>query len=818
MAKTPMNVHLDIRYALRLLRRTPLVSGIIILTLALCIGANTAIFSVVDATLLRPLPYPEPERLVQIARHIRTPAVEGDQTSQDGRTWEMVRDHASFLDSAVYGSAEGVNLAATSGNVQYVHEERVGAGFFRVLGVAPFIGREFTREEDRPGGPALTMLSYYLWKRIFNADPSVIGTSVMLRGEPSTIIGVMPETFRSNAAADLWVPLRPSTTGEGGGTNYAVIARLKPGVTWAQAGAQIEAIGAPLVEQMKLPKDVSLRFRLLTMQQGQTEELRKPLFIVWAAVGLVLLIGCANIASLLLARAASRTREMATRLALGGERIAIIWQLLVESLVLAVAGGMAGLVVGYVGIAELSRLVQDQVPAVAAIRLDGRVLAMTAALALVTAVLAGVFPALEASGVDIRASLTEGGARGIAGARRRWTRKVLVSGEIALAVMLLIGAGLLIRTLTHLYRLRPGFDPGNVITASFSLQDARYATSQSMNRLYDSGLARIRELPGVESAAVGLRLPYERHLNTGFRRMDGPEVSDEFIITDLCYVTPDYFKTLRIPLERGREFRDSDSATSTPLVIVNQAFAKKYLSKQEAIGSHLKLDGEGREIVGVIGDVQQAPGWDQTAPLQPTPTAYILASQISSDSLTTIHTWFSPSWIVRASGPPQSIVRGVQNIAAKIDPLLPIAAFHTIEDLRAESLKSQRFEATLLAILSALALLLAVVGIYGLMAQSVAERRREMGIRIALGSTVAQAIRDAVAPGISLALMGVAGGFVFAALSSKVLEHLIFGVSAVDPVTYGTVAVVLLAVATVASLIPALRIAAVNPAETLREE
>ncbi len=797
MAKTPMNLHLDMRYALRLLRRTPLVSGIIILTLALCIGANTAIFSVVDATLLRPLPYPEPERLVQIARHIRTPAVEGDQTSQDGRTWEMVRDHASFLDSAVYGSAEGVNLAAASGNVQYVHEERVGAGFFRVLGVAPFIGREFTHEEDRPGGQALTMLSYYLW---------------------ITIIGVMPETFRSNAAADLWVPLRPSTTGEGGGTNYAVIARLKPGVTWAQAGAQIEAIGAPLVEQMKLPKDVSLRFRLLTMQQGQTEELRKPLFIVWAAVGLVLLIGCANIASLLLARAASRTREMATRLALGGERIAIIWQLLVESLVLAVAGGMAGLVVGYVGIAELSRLVQDQVPAVAAIRLDGRVLAMTAALALVTAVLAGVFPALEASGVDIRASLTEGGARGIAGARRRWTRKVLVSGEIALAVMLLIGAGLLIRTLTHLYRLRPGFDPGNVITASFSLQDARYATSQSMNRLYDSGLARIRQLPGVESAALGLRLPYERHLNTGFRRMDGPEVSDEFIITDLCYVTPDYFKTLRIPLERGREFRDSDSAASTPVVIVNPAFAKKYLSKQEAIGSHLKLDGEGREIVGVIGDVQQAPGWDQTAPLQPTPTAYILASQISSDSLTTIHTWFSPSWIVRASGPPQSIVRGVQNIAAKIDPLLPIAAFHTIEDLRAESLKSQRFEATLLAILSALALLLAVVGIYGLMAQSVAERRREMGIRIALGSTVAQAIRDAVAPGISLALMGVAGGFVFAALSSKILEHLIFGVSAVDPVTYGTVAVVLLAVATVASLIPALRIAAVNPAETLREE
>jgi predicted permease len=491
-----MNLKLDIRYALRLFRRTPLVSAIIILTLALCIGANTAIFSIVDATLLRPLPYPEPERLVEIARHFRTPAMEADETSQDGKTWELVRDHASFLDSAVHGSAGGVNLAA-SGNVQYVQEERVSAGFFRVLGVAPLIGREFTREEDRPGGPPIAVLSYRLWRRIFNADPAAIGKSVMLRGEPFTVIGVMPENFRSNAAADLWVPLRPSTTGEGSGTNYEVIARLKPGVTWAQAGAQIEAIGAPLVQQIKLPKDVSIRFRLLTLQQGQTDDLRKSLFIVWAAVGLVLLIGCANIASLLLARAASRTREMATRLALGSGRPAIIRQSLIESLVLAVTGGIGGLVVGYAGIAELSRLVHDQIPAVAAIRLDGRVLAMTAALALVTAILAGVFPAFEASSVDIRASLTEGGARGIAGARKRWTRKVLVSGEIALAVMLLIGAGLLIRTLTHLYRLRPGFDPANVITASFSLQDARYSTSQSMNRLYDSGLARIRELPAA---------------------------------------------------------------------------------------------------------------------------------------------------------------------------------------------------------------------------------------------------------------------------------------------------------------------------------
>jgi predicted permease len=794
-----------------------LVSGIIILTLALCIGANTAIFSVVDATLLRPLPYPEPERLVEIVRHVRAPGYEGDDTGEDGRTWEMVRDHATFLDAAVYGSSEGVNLAA-SGSVQYVQQERVGAGFFRVLGVAPMMGREFTRDEDRPGGPAVTVMSYHLWKRIFNADPAAIGKSLMLRGEPFTITGVMPANFRSDAAADLWVPLRPSTSGEGSGRNYEVIARLKPGVSWTPAETQVATIGAPLVSEMKLPKDMSMRFGLLTFQQGQTGDLRKSLLIVWAAVGLVLLIGCANITSLLLARSAARTREIATRLALGGGRAAIIRQLLVESLVLAIAGGVAGLIVGYAGIGAVSRLAQDQIPAVAVICLDARVLAVTAALALVTAILAGLFPALEASGVDIRTSLTEGGARGIAGARKRWARSALVSGEVALAVLLLIGAGLLVRTLTHLYGLRPGFDPTNVIAASFSLQDARYKTSDSVNRLFESGLVRIRELPGVESAAVGLRLPYERHLNDSFRRIDGPEASNQDIITDLCYVTPDYFKTLRIPLERGREFRETDSATSGPVVIVNQAFTKKYLSRQEAVGSHLKLDSKGWEIVGVAGNVQQSPGWDREAPLQPTPTVYVPAAQLSSESLSLMHTWFSPSWIVRASAPPGNIIRGIQSVAATVDPLLPIAAFHNIEDIRAESLKSQRFEATLLATLSALALLLAVVGIYGLMAQSVAERRREMGIRIALGSSVARAICDAVTPGILLALVGIAAGCGLAAMSSRVLEHLIFGVSALDPVTFATVALGLLAVAAAASLIPARRIAALNPSETLREE
>ncbi len=444
-----MNPLPDIRYAVRLIRRAPLVSAIIVLTLALCMGANTAIFSVVDATLLRPLPYPEPDRLVLVATHFRGHEAEGDVGSQDGRTWGAIRDRASLSHEPRrhLSCLPAITWLSTEPSMQLLRSELQPPSAWR----------------RSPGGPAITVLSYHLWRQVFNADPSAVGRSVIMRGEPYTIVGVMPERFQSDAAADLWTPLRPSTTGEGEGTNYAVIGRLKPGVTWEQADAQIEAVGAPLIQEMKLPPDVSRRLRLVTLQRGQTEDVRKPVLIVWAAVGLVLLIGCANVTSLLLARAATRTREIATRRALGGGRGAIIRQFLMESLVLAAAGGAAGLLLGYAGIEGLSRLAQDQFPAVAAIRLDGRVLAMTALLALGTSVLAGIFPALEASGVDIRSSLTEGGARAIAGTRKRWSRRLLVSGEIALAVLLLIGAGLLVRTLAHLYRLRPGFDPANVI-------------------------------------------------------------------------------------------------------------------------------------------------------------------------------------------------------------------------------------------------------------------------------------------------------------------------------------------------------------------
>jgi predicted permease len=810
----------DFRHALRRLPRNPTSTTIILLTLALCIGANTAIFSVVDATLLRPLSYPEPERLVRIVLHYKAQGAEGDNIIHTGRTWELIRDHASLVDAAVYsGGASGVNFSA-AGSAQFVKQQRVGAGFFRVLGVQPLFGREFTPQEDRAGGPALAVLSFPFWKRVFHGDTSVAGQALMLRGEPYTIVGVMPENFHSNSPVDLWTPLRPSANGEGGGQNYSIMGRLKPGITWSQADGQLESVGAPLVNAMNLRPGIFARLRLITLQDGQTQDLRKPLLILWAAVGLVVLIGCANVTSLLLARAAARSREIATRLAIGGGRREIIQQLLVETLVLALLGGAAGLVVGYYSLEGLKILAAKSFGNLESARLDGRVLAATAILSLLVSLLAGLFPALEAGAVDLRTALSEAGGRGVAGGRKRWSRRLLVGGEIALAVLLLIGAGLLIRTVAHFYQLRPGFDPAHVITASFSLQDARYNTSQRVNQLFDSGLARIRALPGVESAGAGLTLPYELGLNSGFWHADGPEASGQQETTNLCYVTPGYLEALRIPLQRGRTISASDGPKNGPVVVVNEAFARRYLSKQDPLGSHISFGKTSppAEIIGIVGDVQQSAGFGNFGPLGPVPNAYVPAGQFNDGLMKMVNTWFAPNWVVRVTGAPAAVMQGIQNVASTVDPLVPIAEFRTIDELRAASLSSQRFQATLLGSLSGLALLLAIVGIYGLMSQSVVERRRELGIRMALGATLAQAIREATLPGVMLAMVGVAAGCGLAGLSTRVLEHLVWGVKTTDPATYLGVAAGILLVAAAASLVPALRITRLNPAETLRDE
>jgi predicted permease len=807
------------RYALRTLRKSPGFTIAAVLTLALCIGANTAIFSVIDAALLRPLPYPEPERLMQVVTHYRSHGVDSTDTGQDGATWELLARNATTFDCAASGFGfTGVNLAA-QGKAQYVEQHRVGSGYFRVLGVPPAVGREFDREEDTPGGRQAVILSYGLWKRMFGADPNLIGKTVLLRGEPHVVVGIMPAEYRPLLTADLWTPLRPSRTGEGGGTNYGLIVRVRPGYSSAQADAEVQALGERRIEKQKPQEGVSIRYGLDPLQEAMSQDIRRPLLILWGAVGLVLLIGCLNVAGLLLVRAAGRTREMATRVALGGGRAAVVRQMLTESFVLALLGGVAGILVGWAGIQGLATFALDDFGIWQELRLDYRVLFVTLSVSALTSILFGLLPAIKAARTGVRAGLAEAGARGVAGGVSRWPRRLLVLGEIALGMVLLVSAGLLIRTFLHFRQLTPGFDPNNVVAASLSLQDARYQSRASVTRLFRDTLERIEKISGVESAAVGLSLPYERWLNMNFRRTQQVGTDAPSIITGLNYVTPGYFNALRIPLIAGRVFDSRDNGAAAPVAVVNHAFLEQYL-KGETVGTSVLINGEKvpRQIVGVVSDLQQHPGWGSDKPLVNQPAMYIPVEQFPEKWLPMIHTWFAPKWIVRTSGSRQAVVMGMQRAVEQSDPLLPFASFKTLDDLRDRTLAPQRLNAVLLGALAGLALLLAAIGVYGMIANSIAQRTREMGIRLALGASYSRIVSSVAAPGIVLAASGVALGCALAGMCVRFLRSVVYGLPVMDPATFATVAAVLLLVATAASLIPALRMLRLNPASTLRDE
>jgi predicted permease len=508
---------------------------------------------------------------------------------------------------------------------------------------------------------------------------------------------------------------------------------------------------------------------------------------------------------------------MATRVALGGGRAALVRQLLVESLVLALLGGAAGALFGGLGMKALNLLAHGSLVLPQEVRLDARVAGVALGLSLLTALLFGLLPALRASAVDPRAQLIERGGTGGRG-EQRWPRRLLVVGEVALGVVLLTGAGLLIRTLGHFQEIPRGFDGTNVMTATLSLDDTRYASAPRADHLFAASLERIRQLPGVEAAAVGLSLPYERWLNMGFRRVDGPHPSEKSETTDLLYITPEYFQALRVPLLRGRIFTSADRTGSALVVIVTQAFVRKYLQGQDPIGSHLSLNDQKREIVGVVGNVARASGWGQSGPLAALPAAFIPAGQVPDGFLTLIHTWFAPSWIVRTRGPQEGVAAGIERAIQAVDPQLPIARFRDLDEVAAERLGWERLQATLLTALAGLALLLAAVGVYGLIASAVAERRRELGIRMALGATVAQAMRTVALPGVLLVAAGVALGSALAYLTVQALKSMIWGVRPTDPATFLSVAAIFLIVAAAASFLPALRVARLDPARTLRSE
>jgi predicted permease len=804
-----LNLMHDLRFALRLLAKNWTFTLAVTLILALCIGANTAVLSVVNAAMVKPLPYSDAGRLVQVVRQYS----HGDffQTNLDGYAWELIRDRVPALEIALYRAAvSSVNLGV-NGNGVLVRQQRVSSGLFHALGIAPEAGREFALEEDRDGGPAVVVISQALWKRYFSGDSGAIGRAILLRGEPHTIVGVMPASFQWQDEADLWTALRPSTKGEGGGTNYEMLARLRPGVSWQQAESQLALLTGDVRARGYYGSDV--RLGIVSLQAGVTRNLRDPLKILWIAVAALFLLGVVNIGGMLLARSSGRVGEIATRLALGASAARIVRQLLIESVVLGLLGGIAGIAAGSAGLSTLRTLGSASFPFLKFVDLDSRVLLATLVLTLVAGVSFGLFPAWRASRTDLRSAGS--GSRSVAGRKRFLSLGVLVGGQVALAVPLLVGAGLLLHTFLYLWNLDPGFDSNHVLTARFSMQDARYATTQKTAQFYDQVLGRLRSTPGIESAAVTLTLPYQRAVNTGFRIAGVAEGQH----TDINYTTAEYFRTLRIPLLAGRVFAETDTAASELVAVVNSAFVNQYFRGQQPAGQIIRLEGQSVHVIGVVGNIQEKrAGWGEFGPIAHIPTVFLPAAQLSDQSMQLLHTFGSPSFVVRSSLPGRDSIAALEDAVRSSDPLLPLAEFRSVDDLKLSSLDQQRFMTALVDTLGVLAILLTALGIYGLISNIVTERTRELGIRLALGSSTGIAIRTALRPGFVWVLAGAMVGSTASLALGRFLQGYIYGIRSADPETLVAVAAGILLTALVAAAIPASRITRLNPADTLRSE
>jgi predicted permease len=814
----------DVRYAVRMLRRAPAFTLASVVTLGLVIGGNAAVMSLADAILLRPLPYPRPDRLGTVVTRLNAPgSPAGLRTNQDGTSWEVLRDTARSVDVAVTSrGTKNVNVVVR--NVAATARQlRVSAGYFRVLGVAPFIGREFIRDEDRSGGAAVAVLSHDFWERHLGRDPDIAGKVLDLRGEPHTVVGVMPASFVDPAEmVDLWTPVRPSRTGEGVGTNYGIFARVRDGYTWAQADGELAALGrASFTERKRFTAGIDAWWSLRSLQEALVEDTRLPIQLLVGAGAIVLLIACVNLAALLLARGGSRAKEIATRMALGSGRVAVVRQLVVESVVLGVMGGVAGIAVGAFMLEGLKALGGETFLQWMRVHLDARIIWATLGLSVLMSLLFGLLPAWQAARIDVLRGLASGGSRTITGSSAPWMRRGLVVVEVALGVVVLVAAGLLVRTYANLRNLDAGFNPAGVMTAGASLQDARYATSARVNQLFDTSLDALRNTPGVEAASVSLELPYRRLLNSGFRFSE--QASSAFQMANVLYATPGFLQTLQIPLLGGRDLSKDDQMAAPPVVLVNETFANGWSKGVNPVGRKIWMDGAYREIVGVFGDVQVRNGGIDfpgkvNGPILSAPQVLVPAAQMSDGNMLLVHTWFQPTWSVRAS-PSLNAGRAIQEAVGRFDRMLPVGAVQSLAEVQAAAVAPQRLVMTLVGSTAALALLLAVVGVYGLIAHGVAARTRELGIRLALGATSGGTIAWIVAGGVGIASCGAAIGVGLAWMAVKVFDSLpvLFQIDKRDPATFMVVAGLLVIMAAVASLLPALRILRLDPATILRE-
>jgi predicted permease len=818
----------DVRYAIRQLRKSPGFALAVIVTLALGISVNTAVFSLLDGFLLRPLPYPHPEQLGVLMLHREGilpetgESVKEEEDSQDGDTWNWVRDNVSAVREASYGMVSGVNLQAGStpgAGVRYVHEMRVSAHYFDVLGLPLYLGREFTEEKDRHGGPPVAILSYALWQTTFHADRGIIGNVIHLKGEPYTVVGVLPPHAQTTQIADVWTPLQPAPTGECGGANCGIILRLAPGATWQQAATQISNLRKPYFAELANKYKGRAWFYPAPMSRntGYGTDERRPVVVLMLAVSFILLIACANLAGLTLVRIARRTSEIATRLALGATRWTILRQLWAESLLLALLGAGVGLGLAVTILKFLSGFLPDELIPLGGLGIDWRVLAFTFGASVIASLFFGALPALQTRRVDLRSSIATGAQAGSRSASH--LRQGLIAGEVALTVVLLAGSGLLIRTLTYLENTPPGFDATNVMTAKLSLDDAHYHNPTAFHNLLERSVAAMQQIPGVENAAVGLSVPYERGLNDGVRLIDGKiRVADPGVGSSEAYVTPEYFTTLQIPILLGRGFTAGDTPTSESVIVVNREFVRQFFAEPNPLGRHVQTEGHTYTIVGIVGNVAKRPGLRGRTPITVEPMFYVPATQMQQGMMNMAHVWLQPSWIVRTSRPIEGIAGAMQKALTSVDPSLPFSGFYSMHDILEGNLVLQRVQVLLLGVLAGLALLLSAVGIYGLVSNLVVQRTREIGIRIALGAEMRQVMAEVGRSGVIASVTGLIAGLSLAFLAVHVLEGNLYGVKPSDPLTMTLVSFVLMLIALAASFLPTFRISRIDPSETLRME
>jgi putative ABC transport system permease protein len=802
----------DFRHGARMFARAPGFTAVAVAALAIGIGANTAIFSVVNTVLIQPLPYDDPGRLAAIWEH-NLPRDRKNNSISPGNFIHWREMQQSFVDIAAVGGRLNSPLNVTitgDGEPEEIRMQFVSAAFFPVLGVNAAHGRVFTAEEDRPQS-RVAVISHRLWARRFGSDRNILQRPITIQGVPYTVLGVMPPAFAyMDKGVDVWLPVGFSAQARTPrGRWLAAVGRLKPGVTFEQAQTDMARAHAELTRLF--PEfNTGWTARVVPLTDELTGNIKPALLVLLGAVGFVLLIACANVANLLLARATTRQRELAVRSALGAARGRIVRQLIAEGLVLATAGGLAGLLLAWWAISVARVAVAEQIPIhrLEAVQLDGWVLLFTLAASLLSGVLFGIVPALSASGATLTDALKEGGRTGTS-RRGKYVRNALAVVEIALALVLLVGAGLLVRSFIRLLGVDPGFNTERVVTMNITLPRVRYPEPAQQVQFYQRLLGRVETLPGVEAASVNSFLPFTGlGAATGFEVVGQPKpAAGEEPVCDVRVIANDYFKAMGIPLLKGRLFAEDEALDSTDKVIVNETLAKKYWPNEDPIGKKIKIswnDDREDEIIGVVGDVRH------------------LALETEPRAMTY---WPYPRFpytamalAIRTANDPLSSAQSVVAIVRELDPNLAVAGIKTLDDLVSESVAQRRLTMLLLAIFAAAALALAAVGIYGLIAYSVTQRTQEIGIRMALGAKAGDVLRMVLGQAAALAAAGIAVGAVGAAVLTRFMAGMLYQVEPLDAVTFLLVAGVLAAVAILAAFVPGRRAAAVDPVIALRAE